>query len=248
MANYTVPLWTEKTKILKQDSFREVIAVCEWVDNSESFPVGINQKTKLPITIGDSHCIILWIQRKELRLCELWLKPEAKFGLKSGSGIQKQGSRHQMSEGDEVTLWAWRKQRPKLAGIKAWEALREGRSITGVISDCWDESGVWTQVGAFSPFPPSIELLLGPENFCAVFPFLPHHLRAGLFHWFIQLATFIQYPLLSFVIEERDSNWKDRVLPCRTQVYRGMEIYKRKHELKYCECSDSHKLLEEGCQ
>lgn len=106
MANYTVPPWIEKTKILKQDSFRGVMAVCEWVANSELFLLCVNQKTKLPITIGKSHCIILWIQRKrtETLLVVVKARSQVQAKIRLWEKKKKQGSRSPVSEGDEVTV------------------------------------------------------------------------------------------------------------------------------------------------
>lgn len=76
VANYMVTLWIEeKTKILKRHSFKGVMVLCEW-----SFLVCINQKTKLPLTIGNSHWLSCEYREKELWVYSLWLEPEAKLG------------------------------------------------------------------------------------------------------------------------------------------------------------------------
>lgn len=228
MANYTVPpLQREKTKILKQDSFKGVMAVCERVDNSESFLVCINQKTKLPITTGKSHCITSWIQRKKAQSLLVVVKARRQIQLKSGSGKQKQRSRSQMSEGDEVTLWAWRKERIRLARIKHKQCSGRVGAAQASHQIAWISWVCGQKLGPSAPFHLNLIVMWPWKHARCPFPFLHHHFRAGLFYWFIHVKAFIQHQLFATLCgRERASNWEDSVLHLRTWLSRGMEMLK----------------------
>lgn len=99
MTNNMVTLDREN-QALKQDSFKELMAVCDWVSNSVILRLYKPENKAGTITVGGKaeHHIVSWIPKQKLRCYQLWLKPEGTFRLWG----KEQGSRSQVFE-DEVT-------------------------------------------------------------------------------------------------------------------------------------------------